>query len=178
MNKCRDVVEALPSVPTIFVCELVAGHSPYNPYSDLLVSTCICRNFQYSDIPCGHAIAALDIPQSSWWPASRCTIVSYSLTLEAFRLIGVQGLERQGANDCQVPLFKKAPGRPQTARLAAVSREPGSLHGGGLYKISVAGYSTRTSMCSAAQPFRLASTSDLLREGPASLSGEQRRERW
>ena len=66
-----------------------------------------------------------------------------------------QGLERQGDNDCRAPLFKKAPVRPQTARLTAVIREPGSLHGTGLHKISVAGDSTalavavRTSMCSA-----------------------------
>ena len=52
----------------------------------------------------------------------------------------------------------------------------------GSTKIFLAGYSTvltvikRATMYSAVQPFRLASRSVLLHEGPTSLSGERRRE--
>ena len=59
-----------------------------------------------------------------------------------------------------------------------VSREPGRLHGMGLYKIYLTGYCTalvvveRATMCSAVQPFRLASRAVLLHEGPASLSSD------
>ena len=34
-------------------------------------------------------------------------------------LVDVDGLELQGETDCRAPLFKKARGRPQTARLTA-----------------------------------------------------------
>ena len=48
-------------------------------------------------------------------------------SLEAFKAtyaepmlpVDVDGLEPQGENDCRAPLFKKARGRPQTARLTA-----------------------------------------------------------
>ena len=51
--------------------------------------------------------------------------IPYNLTLEAFKAtyaepmppVEAEGLEPQGDNDCQAPLFKKARGRPQTARL-------------------------------------------------------------
>ena len=58
-----------------------------------------------------------------------------------------------------------------------VSREPGRLHGMGLYELSLTGYCIalaveRATMCSAVQPFRLASRAVLLHEGPASLSSD------
>ena len=66
------------------------------------------------------------------------------------------------------------------------SREPGKLHGMGLYKISLTGYCTalavveRATMCYAVLPFRLTSRSVLLHRGLASLnddSGKTRVER-
>ena len=70
-----------------------------------------------------------------------------------------------------------------------VNRELGKLHGTGLYKISLTGYSTtlavveRATICTAVQQFRLACRSVLLHKGPASLSsdgsgGKTRVERW
>ena len=53
--------------------------------------------------------------------------IPYNLSLEAFKAayaepmlpVEVEGLEPQGDNDCRAPLFKKARGWPQTARLIA-----------------------------------------------------------
>ena len=96
----------------------------------------------------------------------------------------VEGLEPRGDNVCRAPLFKNARGRPQTTRLTAdEQRGPGGCMERGSTKISLAGYSTalavikRATMYSAVQPFRLASRSVLLHEGPTSLSGERRQER-
>ena len=96
----------------------------------------------------------------------------------------VEGLEPQGDSNCRAPLFKNARGRPQTARLTAgEQRGPGGCTERGSTKISLTRYSTalavikRATMYSAVQPFRLASRSVLLHEGPTSLSGERQRER-
>ena len=98
-------------------------------YVDLLASTCTCGHFQYSDIPRGHAIAVIQTyrdPAGGQCRSAR-EFIPYSFTLEAFKatcaepmlLVDVDGLEPQGENDCRAPLFKKARGRPQTARLTA-----------------------------------------------------------
>jgi hypothetical protein len=66
--------------------------------------------------------------------------VSYNLTREDFEAtytvpmlpVKVDGLEQQGDDDCRAPLLASQ----------QVNREPGSLHGTGLYKISVTGYSS------------------------------------
>ena len=65
----------------------------------------------------------------------------YNLTLEAFKStyaehmlsVNVDGLETLGENDCHTPPFKK---RVVVRPLASQqpSREPGRLHGMGLYK--------------------------------------------
>ena len=106
----------------------------------------------------------------------------YNLTLEAFKAtyaehmlsVDVHGLEPQSENDCRAPLFKK---RVVVKLLASqqVSREPGRLHGMGLYNISLTGYCNalavveRAIMSCAVQPFRLTSGSVLFQEGRASL---------
>ena len=77
--------------------------------------------------------------------------------------VDVDGLEPQGENDCRAPLFKKR----------VFVREPGWLHGMGLYKIPLTGYCTAlvvaemATMCCAVQPFRLTSRLVLLHEGLA-----------
>ena len=95
----------------------------------------------------------------------------YNLSLETFEAthaehmlsVDVDGLEPQGENAFRAPLFKKR----------VVVREPGRLHGMGLYKIFLTGYCTalavieRATMCCAVQPFRLTSRSVLLPEGLA-----------
>ena len=96
---------------------------------DLLASTCTCGHFQYNDIPCGNAIAVIQTyrdPAGGQCRSAR-EFIPYNLTLEAFKAtyaepmlpVDVDGIEPQGENDCRAPLFKKARGRPQTARLTA-----------------------------------------------------------
>ena len=96
---------------------------------DLLASTCTCGHFQYNDIPCGHAIAVIQEYRDPAGDQRRSArdFIPYNLTLETFKAayaepmlpVEVEGLEPQGDNDCRAPLFKKARGRPQTARLTA-----------------------------------------------------------
>ena len=98
---------------------------------DLDARTCTCGHFQYDDIPCRHAVAVIQnyrSPDGAQARRSARDFVTYNLTLAAFRTtydgpvmppIGIATLALHENEPCHAPLFKKARGRPQTARLAA-----------------------------------------------------------
>ena len=99
--------------------------------AELLALTCSWGRFQHG-VPCGHAIA---VTKGYHDPAgglhhSVCDFVAYNLTVPAFRatytapmlLVEIAGLQPRNGMLCRAPLFKKARGRPQVARLAAGER--------------------------------------------------------
>ena len=98
---------------------------------DLEARTCTCGHFQYDDIPCGHAVAVIQTyrnPDGAQARRSARDFVAFNLTLAAFRAtydgpamppVEIATLAPQENEPCHAPLFKKARGRPQTARLTA-----------------------------------------------------------
>ena len=106
---------------------------------DLLQHTCSCGHFQFNEVPCGHAIAVIRVVEHG---APR-DFVPYNLTIPSLRSayavpmasLEISGLEVHYANLnpadgeagvalersplCRAPNFKKARGRPQTARRTA-----------------------------------------------------------
>ena len=98
---------------------------------DLEARTCTCGQYQYGDMPCGHAVAIIQncrSPDGAQARRSNRDFVAYNLTLAAFRAthdgpimppVGIATLALHENEPCHAPLFKKARGRPQTARLTA-----------------------------------------------------------
>ena len=98
---------------------------------DLEARTCTCGHFQFDDIPCGHAVAVIQTyrsPDGAQARRSARDFVAFNLTLTAFRAtydgpvmppVEIATLAPHENEPCHAPLFKKARGRPQTARLTA-----------------------------------------------------------
>ena len=82
-------------------------------------------------IPCGHAVAVIQTyrsPDGAQARRSAPDFVAFNLTLGAFRAtydgpvlppVEIATLASHQNEPCHAPLFKKARGRPQTARLTA-----------------------------------------------------------
>ena len=98
---------------------------------DFEVRACTCDNFQYGDIPCGHADAVIQTyrsPDGAQARRSARDFVAYNLALTAFRVtydfpVEIATLAPHENEPCRTPLFKKARGRSQTARLTAGGQE-------------------------------------------------------
>jgi len=100
---------------------------------DLLRRTCSCGCFQYHDILCGHAVAVIQRfrPLAPSPQRSPRDYIPYNLTVAAMVATYSQSLPPIDVGalqaptgvpalwECRPPLFKKAKGRPQTARLTA-----------------------------------------------------------
>ena len=120
---------------------------------DLEAHTCTCHHFQYDDIPCGHAVAVIQTyrsPEGALARRSARDFVSYNLTLAAFRAtydgpvmppveIATSTLHEDEL--CYPPLFEKARGRPQTARLTAGEQRRDLLLTMGYWGVSLIVYS-------------------------------------
>jgi hypothetical protein len=100
---------------------------------DLLRRTCSCGRFQYHHIPCGHAVAVIQQfrPPAPSPQRNPRDYIPYNLTVAAMVAtysqslppIDVGALQAPPGDpalwECRPPLFRKAKGRPQTARLTA-----------------------------------------------------------
>jgi len=97
---------------------------------DLQQHTCSCGQFQYNDVPCGHAIAVIQgfcVTANEGPQRSARDFVSYNLTVAALKAtyarvippVDITDLQPQEEFPCQPPRFRKPRGRPQTKCLTA-----------------------------------------------------------